>query len=262
MKVLLSVCGVLAVLTIVCMAAGQDTSPENTAQQDMEGLQGTWRGVKGPGSPGSDERAKNITFVVKFDKMTMTDANPDQKSTKEGTLKLDPKTKAFDWTDEKNGWIGIYELKGDDFKFYAVPMAAGEDKRPKSFDDKGGQLFVLKRSAAEPKENIAQTKKDMEGLQGTWRESKTNTVVVKGDRLSIIDSRPGQDTILGIITINPKTKAIDWAMRTGLGAGVTMFGNYELKGDNLRIIFGERKDGRPKTFDEKDGWLLVLKREP
>jgi uncharacterized protein (TIGR03067 family) len=256
MRVLLSVCGVLAVLTIVGMAAGQP------GLEDMKALQGTWRGVKGPGSPGSDERAKNITFVVKFDKMTMTDANPDQKSTKEGTLKLDPKTKAFDWTDEKNGWIGIYELKGDDFKFYAVPMAAGEDKRPKSFDDKGGQLFVLKRDAAEPKENIAQTKKDMEGLQGTWRESKTNTVVVKGDRLSIIDSRPGQDTILGIITINPKTKAIDWPMETGLGAGHTMRGIYELKGDNLRIIFfGGPKDKRPKTFDEKDGFLLVLKRE-
>ena len=257
MRVRLSVYGVLAVLTIVCMAAGQP------GLEDMKALQGTWRGVKGPGSPGSDERAKNITFVVKFNKMTMTDANPDQKSTKEGTLKLDPKTKAFDWTDEKNGWIGIYELKGDDFKFYAVPMAAGEDKRPKSFDDKGGQLFVLKRSAAEPKENIAQTKKDMEGLQGTWRESKMITVVVKGDRLSRIDSRPGQEeTIMGIITINAKTKAIDWAMRTGLGAGVTMSGIYELKGDNLRIIFfGGPKDKRPKTFDEKDGWLLVLKRE-
>src|ERR1700694_245838 len=114
MRVLLSVCGVLAVLTIVCMAAGQDTSPENTAQKHMEGLQGTWRGVKGPGSPGSDERAKNITFVVKFDKMTMTDANPDQKSTKAGTLKLDPKTKAFDWTDEKTGRVGVSDLKWHD----------------------------------------------------------------------------------------------------------------------------------------------------
>jgi uncharacterized protein (TIGR03067 family) len=239
------------------MAAGQP------GLEDMKALQGTWRGVKGPGSPGSDERAKNITFVVKFNKMTMTDANPDQKSTKEGTVKLDPKTKAFDWTDEKNGWIGIYELKGDDFKFYAVPMAAGEDKRPKSFDDKGGQLFVLKRSVPEPKENIPETKKDMEGLQGTWRESKMITVVVKGDRMSRIDSRPGQEeTIQGTITINPKTKAIDWPMETGLGAGHTMRGIYELKGDNLRIIFfGGPKDKRPKTFDEKDGWLLVLKRE-
>jgi hypothetical protein len=37
-----------------------------------------------------------------------------------------------------------------------------------------------------------------------------------------------------------------------------MRGIYELKGDNLRIIF--RDLGRSKTFDE-EGWLLVLKRE-
>ena len=86
MKVLLSVCGVLAILTIVGMAAGQP------GLEDMKALQGTWRAVKGPGSPGSDERAKNITFVVKFDKMTMTDANPDQKSTKEGMFSSGVKT--------------------------------------------------------------------------------------------------------------------------------------------------------------------------
>jgi hypothetical protein len=50
-------------------------------------------------------------------------------------------------------------------------------------------------------------------------------------------------------------------METGLGLGHTMFGIYELKGDNLRILFGDAKDKRPKTFEEKDGWLLVLKRE-
>ena len=110
------------------------------------------------------------------------------------------------------------------------------------------------------KEDIAQAEKDMEGLQGTWRESKMQKVVVKGDRLSRIDSRPGQDFITGIIGIDPKNKEIYWPMETGLGGGVAMRGIYELKGDNLRIIFGDAKDGRPKTFDE-EGWLLVLKRE-
>ena len=149
MKPLASVCGVVAALTIVCVTAGQEEGKFDN--KDMESLQGTWRAVKGPGSPGSDERAKNITFVVKGSKMTMTDANPDQKSTKEGTVTVDPKTKAFDWTDEENGWIGIYELKGDDFKFYVVPRIVDpkvkQPKRPMSFDDKGGgeQLFVLKR---------------------------------------------------------------------------------------------------------------------
>jgi uncharacterized protein (TIGR03067 family) len=143
MKLLAKVSCVVVALAIVCIAVAQGDG--KTDNKDMEALQGTWRGVKGPGSPNTDERAKNIKFVVKGDKMTMIDSNPDQKSTKEGTVKLDPKTKAFDWMDEKDGWIGIYELKGDDFKFYAVPKVAGEAKRPKTFDDKGGQLFVLKR---------------------------------------------------------------------------------------------------------------------
>jgi len=147
MKHSVTVCCVVFALAIVCRAAAQGDG--KTDNKDMEALQGTWRGVKGPGGPKTDERAKNIKFVVKGDKMTMIDSNPDQKSTKEGTVKLDPKTKAFDWTDEKNGWVGIYELKGDDFKFYAVPRIVGvaEVPRPKSFGDKpvGVQLVVLKR---------------------------------------------------------------------------------------------------------------------
>jgi uncharacterized protein (TIGR03067 family) len=143
MKVLEGLYGVVAALTIMGMAASQE--PGKPDNKELVALQGNWQGIKGPGSPGSDERAKNIKFVVKGNKMTMIDSNPDQKSNKEGTVKLDPKSKAFDWTDEKDGWIGIYELKGDDFKFYAVPKAAGESKRPKRFDDKDGQLFVLKR---------------------------------------------------------------------------------------------------------------------
>ena len=90
----------------------------------------------------------------------------------------------------------------------------------------------------------------------------------KGDRLSQIDFSAGpRDVITGLITIDAKTKAIDWPMETGLGGGVTMRGIYELKCDNLRILFGGGKivagrpvSVRPKTFDE-DGWRLVLKRE-
>ena len=52
---------------------------------------------------------------------------------------------------EDSTMLGIYELKGDDFKFYVVPRVVDPEvkqpKRPKSFDDKavGVQLFVLKR---------------------------------------------------------------------------------------------------------------------
>jgi len=52
---------------------------------------------------------------------------------------------------------------------------------------------------------------------------------------------------------------------TGLGGGFTRMGTYELKGDDLRILFGHGLDGRATTLDGKadgmDGWLLVLKRE-
>src|SRR4029453_15154111 len=140
MKLLASVSCILVGLAICGMAASQ--AGEKSDNKDMESLQGTWRGVKGPGSPESDERAKNIKYVVKGNKMTVIDSNPDQKTTTEGTVKLDPKTKAFDWEfiqgEKKGSWSGIYELKGDDFKFYVVPRIVGvpELPRPKSFDDK------------------------------------------------------------------------------------------------------------------------------
>jgi hypothetical protein len=45
MKLLANICGVVTVLTIVYMAAGRETSPDNSAQvkKDMEALQGKWQ---------------------------------------------------------------------------------------------------------------------------------------------------------------------------------------------------------------------------
>lgn len=141
------VCGVLAILALCGMSAGQDPSPEDMAQaKEFEDLQGTWQLIKGPGSPASDGRAKQITYVVKGHKMTVIDANPDQNSKIEGTIRLDPKSKAFDWTNPIMGWTGIYDRQGDTFRFYAVPKLTGATvKRPKSIEEKGGHLFLLKR---------------------------------------------------------------------------------------------------------------------
>src|SRR5438270_629255 len=50
----------------------------------METLQRMWQAIKSPGSPASDERAKKIKFVVKGDKTTMIDSNPDQESKRDG----------------------------------------------------------------------------------------------------------------------------------------------------------------------------------
>jgi uncharacterized protein (TIGR03067 family) len=148
MNPLASACGVVLVLTSFSAAWGQDVFPGNQplANKDVERLQGTWRAVKGPGSPATDERAKNIKYVIEGHTMTMIDSNPDKKGRLEGRIKLDPASKAFDWGNTKGGWIGIYALDGDNFRFYALPRAAGVVvPRPKTATDKGGHLFVLQR---------------------------------------------------------------------------------------------------------------------
>jgi len=142
---------------------------------------------------------------------------------------------------------------------------------PRVVSDKGTRtwyVFLAEYDVAADSsaENIAQAKKDLEGFQGTWRRSEMIKVVINGDQMSNIDTRPGQEeTMTGTITLDPHTKAVDWALKAGLGADFTKMGIYELKGDDLRILFGDGDDGRDTTFDGKvdgkDGWLLVLKRE-
>jgi hypothetical protein len=51
----------------------------------VEALQGTWPAIKVPGSPKTDERFKTIRFVVKGNKMTIIDSNPEKKTTFVGT---------------------------------------------------------------------------------------------------------------------------------------------------------------------------------
>ena len=63
----------------------------------MAGLQGTWRVVDMPSQFGpkpDEERLKKLKVVVKGDKMTYEDTNPGQENMYEGTINIDPKTKA------------------------------------------------------------------------------------------------------------------------------------------------------------------------
>ena len=79
--------------------------------------------------------------------MIRYDSSPGQEETLTGTFKIDPKTKAFDWTGRfgvgihVHTMIGIYELKGDDLKLYF----GDELERTRTFDGKGGRLWVFKR---------------------------------------------------------------------------------------------------------------------
>jgi uncharacterized protein (TIGR03067 family) len=66
----------------------------------------------------------------------------------------------------------------------------------------------------------------------------------------------------GTINLGPPTKVFDWTW-TFPKKGATRLALYELKGDDLKIGFGNDGLVRPKRFEmgkENVVWLLVLKR--
>jgi len=125
----------------------------------------------------------------------------------------------------------------------------------------------------------ATQKKDLASVQGMWRivssrhtgdtflleeDPRGLKVVATGDMLTYY-SRDERGRYEGRVQLDPFTKAIDWSPAySGLGssgATIPLRGIYQLKGDELKIYFHETKWERPKTFDFKEGWLLVLKRD-
>jgi internalin A len=130
-----------------------------------------------------------------------------------------------------------------------------------------------------PSADPATQLKDREGFQGTWRITSSQhtdetflfeedprglKIVVKGDALTYY-SRDERSRYEGRFQLDPVTKAIDWSPAySGIGpppgATVPFRGIYEFKGDELKIYFHETRWARPNTFDFKEGWLLVLKR--
>jgi uncharacterized protein (TIGR03067 family) len=147
MKSMIGVCGVVTALTFVCLAAGQDT---DEARKELAKLQGTWRVVS---SQVGDEKA--VEDEVKKRKVRVKgntliyQTSSELKETREGTIKLDPKTKAFDWNvsfpEHAGTMLAIYELKGDDLR-----IGFGNDGqiRPKRFEigkENVVWLLVLKR---------------------------------------------------------------------------------------------------------------------
>ena len=145
MKLLTSMCGLVAPLAIVCMAVGQDN---DESKKELERMQGVWRVVS---SQVGDEAALEAEFkkrkvTIKGNILTYEYGN-EQKEKRVGTIKLSPKTKAFDWvwTSPETTMMAIYELKGDDLK-----IGFGNDglMRPKQFvmgKEDVVWLLVLKR---------------------------------------------------------------------------------------------------------------------
>jgi len=117
MKLPASVCSVVAALTIVCMAGGEE---KDDARKDMDKMQGNWRVVSSQmaDKKATEDEVKKMKVTVEGNTLIYETGIARKKGEGEGTIKLDPKTKAFDLnlTELGANMLAIYELKGDDLK--------------------------------------------------------------------------------------------------------------------------------------------------
>jgi len=273
MKVLTSVCGVIVALAIVGTTTGQEGDKRTIKQMTRFMIDAKTKGiVKGTGikqieilegavakkvlldvkdTSGKEMNGFNREFVVKSVKMILADD-----TVVEGQILLT----------EETGKATLLNMRG-----------SGD-----LVSDKGTRTWMAflaeyDVAADSSPANIAQAKKDMAELQGTWRvvdmpsqfgpppdkeRLKKLKVVMKGHKMAYSDSSLGQENRYeGTINIDPKTKAFDWTGQLARGIDVfTRMGIYELKGDDLKIFFGSDQE-RAKNLDGKPLWVLVLKRD-
>ena len=264
MKLPASGCGVVVALAVVGMAAGQDDEKRTIKQLTRFLIDAKTKGVS--------EQTENKGTGIKQIEV--------QKGTVAEKVLLDAKYTTGEVVDGANRmWVvtSVTTILVDGTVVEGQILLSKEiGKATLQNVRNGGASFVSDKGARtwyvflaeydvpadSSKQNIAQTKKDMEGLQGTWRSEEPIKVVVKGDKMIRYDSRPGQEeTLTGTLKIDPKTKAFDWTGRLGVGIHVsTMMGIYELKGDDLKLYFGDELECA-RTFDGKDGRLWAFKRE-
>jgi uncharacterized protein (TIGR03067 family) len=131
--------------------AGQDGTDE--AKKDLDRMQGTWRVVSSQvgDEKASEDEVKRRKVTVKGNVFTYYFGN-ELNEKREGTLKLDPKTKSLDLNvtfPEASTMLAIYEIKGDDWK-----IGSGNDGmvRPRRWvigKDDVVWLLVLKREHPE-----------------------------------------------------------------------------------------------------------------
>ena len=128
-------------------------------------------------------------------------------------------------------------------------------------------------AAAPSKEDAAKT--DLDKIQGTWKvvameaagqQAPAEIVaalkfVFKDGKLTFTPGEPGFTNYTFKLNATAKPASFDMTHADGDNKGETHKGIYSLKGDNLKICFGNADD-RPKEFTAKGKQAMyVLKRE-
>ena len=240
MKLLASVCGVVAALTIVGTAAGQEEQRRTIKQLTMLLIDAKTKGI----SEQTETRGTGIKQIEIQEGTTAKKVLLDAKYTN-GEV-VDGANREWLVKSVKTKLVDNTVVEGQVLLMKEIGKSTLQNVRNAgaSFvSDQGTRTWYVFYAeydvpADSSKENIGQAKKDMAGLQGTWRREEMIKVVVKGNKLTNYDFRPGQEeTLTGTFDIDPKTKAFDWTGRFGIGIHVhTMMGIYELKGDDLKTL--------------------------
>jgi len=143
----------------------------------------------------------------------------------------------------------------------------------------GGVIALLAMAGLAVSQEKEEANKNSEKLQGTWRvvssqvrdhkvpelEVAKRKLIVKGNILIYDYGNERKEKQQGTIKLDARSKELDWIWTGGWPEhGGTVLGIYELKGDDLKIGFGNVGSARPSKFEMAETdvvWLLVLKRE-
>jgi uncharacterized protein (TIGR03067 family) len=137
----------LLALLAICLLIAAEPKDDKGAK-DLKSLEGTWKLVAAEreGEKAPEDMLKNSSLTIKGGKYEAKLGD----DTHEGKLKLDPtkKPKTLDATESSDQTLlGIYELKGDEFK---VCLAEPGKDRPKEFSaaqGSGQMILVWKRAS-------------------------------------------------------------------------------------------------------------------
>ena len=137
---------------VLAMAIGPLVSPAAPGQPsstDLDKLQGAWSLVSArqAGKPLPPDQVKRTTIVFEGQHFLFPDS-AEQATSKDGTITVDPakKPKQMDATSSQGEvMLGIYELKGDDYKVCFAPAGKPRPAQFASTPENGNILQVWKR---------------------------------------------------------------------------------------------------------------------